>query len=515
MPRAFGRTVSAAIVIGLALSACADRAADTPLTHVLVVVDGLRPDYVTAELMPNLHALGRQGVVFTRHHSVFPTVTRVNSASIATGTYPGTHGLMGNTVYVPEVDPVDSLSTGSKATLDAIDAATGGQLLTAPSLGEVLAASGRTLLALSSGSEGSGLLLNHTMEGGAVVHPDFTRPASLRSQIDEVLGAGPTSDSSIEDRTRWIVDAYLSFGLDVLHPDLTILWLGTLDTVAHASGVGTPDTLEAIAHVDAELGRLDAGLRDRDIRDRTNLLVTSDHGFSTHVGGFDPDRIIADALSLEPADADAETPPVVRAEGAIHVRDSDPDAVGAIVQALQRDPEVGAIFTRAVEPGSDQGIVPGTLSLDLAHWNHERAADILVSATWTDAANEHGYAGQSSNNGTAGHGSTSPFDIHATLIAAGPDFREGVEIEVPTGNPDLAPTLLHLFGLAAPPTMAGRILREALRAGPDPESVEVVQAEHVSGAELTDADYSVTANTSTVDGHRYLDRVTVDRRQLR
>ena len=26
--------------------------------HLLVVLDGLRPDYVTPEVMPNLHALG-------------------------------------------------------------------------------------------------------------------------------------------------------------------------------------------------------------------------------------------------------------------------------------------------------------------------------------------------------------------------------------------------------------------------------------------------------------------------
>ena len=30
--------------------------------HLLIVLDGLRPDYVTPELMPNLHALGARGV---------------------------------------------------------------------------------------------------------------------------------------------------------------------------------------------------------------------------------------------------------------------------------------------------------------------------------------------------------------------------------------------------------------------------------------------------------------------
>ena len=48
---------------------------EPPRRHLLIVLDGLRPDYVTPELMPNLHALGQRGVVMTRHHAVYPTVT--------------------------------------------------------------------------------------------------------------------------------------------------------------------------------------------------------------------------------------------------------------------------------------------------------------------------------------------------------------------------------------------------------------------------------------------------------
>ena len=58
---------------------------EPPRRHLLIVLDGLRPDYVTPELMPNLHALGQRGVVMTRHHAVYPTVTRVNASSISTG----------------------------------------------------------------------------------------------------------------------------------------------------------------------------------------------------------------------------------------------------------------------------------------------------------------------------------------------------------------------------------------------------------------------------------------------
>ena len=76
------------------------------MTPVLIIgIDGLQPSQVTPGLMPNLSALAAQGVTFTNHHSVFPTVTRVNSASMVTGRQPGGHGLAANTLLVREYDP--------------------------------------------------------------------------------------------------------------------------------------------------------------------------------------------------------------------------------------------------------------------------------------------------------------------------------------------------------------------------------------------------------------------------
>ena len=77
---------------------------------LIVAFDGLQPAQVTAELMPNLSALAAGGVTFDRHHPVFPTVTRINAASIVTGRYPGGHGLAANTVVVRQFDPYVAFS---------------------------------------------------------------------------------------------------------------------------------------------------------------------------------------------------------------------------------------------------------------------------------------------------------------------------------------------------------------------------------------------------------------------
>src|SRR5262249_13643054 len=104
------------------------------ISHLVIVVDGLRPDYVTRDVMPRLYGLSQRGIVFTAHHSVFPTVTRVNASSFVTGAYPETHGLLGNTIYIPSVNATRGLDTGMRENLEAVRRAEG-QLLTAPNLG--------------------------------------------------------------------------------------------------------------------------------------------------------------------------------------------------------------------------------------------------------------------------------------------------------------------------------------------------------------------------------------------
>src|ERR1700750_467523 len=153
------RAIAAAVLLALSLVRLHGQA--PPITQLVIVVDGLRPDLVTAEAMPRLVKLGQRGVVFSAHHAVFPTVTRVNASSFVTGAYPETHGLLGNTIYIPAVDPSRGLDTGERENVEKVERAAG-RLLTAPTLGEILSRQGKKLLAVSSGSTGSSYLLNHT-----------------------------------------------------------------------------------------------------------------------------------------------------------------------------------------------------------------------------------------------------------------------------------------------------------------------------------------------------------------
>src|SRR5215831_155118 len=67
------------------------RSANTQLPStrvILLVLDGLRPDSVTLELMPHTFQLASRGVFFANHHAVYPSTTMMNAAALATGCYP-------------------------------------------------------------------------------------------------------------------------------------------------------------------------------------------------------------------------------------------------------------------------------------------------------------------------------------------------------------------------------------------------------------------------------------------
>ena len=494
------------LLAAFSLASCSRPAA--PKKHLLIVVDGLRPDYVTPEVMPNLHALGQRGVVFTRHHSVYPTVTRVNASSISTGSYPETHGLMGNSVFFPQVNATKFLDTSDRANLENIGKATGGKLLTAATLGESLQASGQRLLVVSSGSSGSAFLLNHTVAGGAILHFEYALPETLQQEVVDRLGPPPADGSPGIDQRA--VDAFLKIGLAKINPVVTIMWLSDLDTAAHAKGIGSEPAVEVLRSVDRHIKEIEDGLKAAGLFDSYNIWVTSDHGFATHTGAADVQAIIKPLLVPRSDGA----PSIIANGGAIYVRDHSTETVATITAALQRTPGVGAIFTRGTAAGSLDGRLSGTLSFDAARWGHERAADILYSPDWTDEMNANGFPGTSASGGVAGHGSSSPFEIHNTLIAAGPDLKSGVSIDVPSGNVDFAPTFLSMLGHPIPSSMQGRVLGEALADGPAPGTVVVKSVDHTVSND--DGSYMATSFFSTVEsgGHsyRYLDRTLVARK---
>ena len=340
MPDMFARRLSLLLALALVFGG---RAAE-PNRHLLIVLDGLRPDYVTPEVMPNLYALGQKGVVFTNHHSVYPTVTRVNSSSISTGAYPERHGILGNSVFFPRINASGFLDTGQQANLEKIQVDQDGVLLTASTLGEVLQAQGRKMLAVGAGTTGSAFLLNHKMSGGAVLHTDFGLPETMYQRVVAELGPPPAEGHPNDARNRRAVESFLKIGLPTVNPTVTAMWLSDPDTTAHALGMGHPTTVEALRRLDREIKNIQDGLSALGLLDKYNIWVTSDHGFATYTGAPDV-RALLKPFAGTLADG---SPRVVNGETAIYVRDGNSKVVGrSCVQcsgrpALERSSPAGA-----------------------------------------------------------------------------------------------------------------------------------------------------------------------------
>lgn len=468
---------------------------------LVVVFDGLRPEYIQPDVMPHLHRLGERGAVGVAHHAVFPTVTRVNATSIATGSYPASHGILDNTIYLPRVMPDSNIDTGDAELLLQVEDRTNGGLLTAPSMGELLDQAGKRLFVTTSSSTGAAYLLNHKGLGGGVWNTkQFVLPVSARETAVARIGAFPKEEVKA---SPWAVEGCMAALESETPPDVTVLWLTDIDAAGHRHGVGAPQALEAARHLDGELGRLLGWLEERGLREKINIFVTTDHGFSNYTGEF--------AIAALLAEHGLEKRTRVVSGRQIYVHDRDPETIRRIVALLRETDWAGAIFTRAAVRGSHEGFVPGTLSFDSIFWNHPRSADILVDTNWTDAKNAQGYPGTTTTKGSnGGHGSSSPFDIQIRLIADGPDIRRGSESAVPTGNIDIAATICFLQGIERPKSMHGRVLKELLRDGPKPEEVAVERKTHAVAA----GGYRLELSTSRVGETVYVDWTRVRRDKM-
>jgi arylsulfatase A-like enzyme len=486
---------------------------------VVFVVDGLRPDSITAEDTPTLVRLRAEGVDFVNSHAVFPTVTRVNAAALVTGMQPGTNGILGNQMYVPAVDPARAFGTDDHRSLLALDRATGGRLVLGRTLAERLEAHGLRLAAISSGSTGSALLTNPRAPAGVGVlisgylEPGTVAwPAHVSAAVLAKFGPAPAKGAGsdrYDSSVAWTQRVLREYVLPELRPAVVINWLTEPDHTQHHLGVGSPAAREALRNDDREIARVLATVEQLGLTPSTTVFVVSDHGFSANTAGVDVTGALVDAgLKASAASSDV----VLASSGqavALHVERHDADRIARIVRFVQSRDWGGVVFTAGPTPGDPRGAVQGTFSLELIHAaSDERGADLLFTFPWTSRPNAFGVPGTDLANATAGkgllasdHGSMSPWNVRNTLVGWGAGLKTGA-IRVPAGNVDVTPTILALLGVEETGGMDGRVLHEALADGPDAEQVGVDTRVHTTEA----GSYRAAIQVSVVDGRRYVDK---------
>ncbi len=484
--------------------------ADKDIRTLVVFFDGLRPDYITPEAMPNLYAFSKRACYGKQHHSIFPTVTRVNSSSLSTGSYPATHGLMNNFVYFPQVDKKKALNTAESSELDKISEATDGHLLTTITMGELLQQRGYKMMVFSSGTSGQALLQNHKVSGGAIINTSLILPASLRPELEKEIGPIPPVASPNSGQHKWITDALMKYGLTLDGPLVSTIWFSDPDATEHTDGVGVPTTMAAIKSVDEQFGRIIAYLEEKHLTNNFNIIVSADHGFishngQTHIGASE--LLISKGLKK-----DRESDDVAFIGGGIYVKGHDEELIRKVVAAFQAQEGIGGIFTKALKPGDTKGFVEGTVSFDAIHLNHpDRAPDIITHGEWDDSKDKLGYPGNAFSRGVASHGGFSYYEVHIALLAAGPSFKKAIESELPTSNVDIAPTILHIHHLTVPTTMDGRVMNELLNEKNREIPMTAKKETITATAKYPGGTYTLKVARTILGKYKYVDYSTVTR----
>ena len=302
------RRLSEILAILIVLIAAPTRAQDAAATHrgrgrivVLMVWDGLRPDFVTARDTPNLFRLAREGVRFDKHHSIFPTLTMVNATALATGAPPGVNGLEGNNFYLPpsaETPKGQMVSAeGPKAILNLNGSNQfKGRLIGLDTIAQEVAREGGYVGVI--GKQGPTSVFDNRVativDGKDIVgepnkdylfaSEDFVAPATPKIAIP------PDSKTTVVDEQRDLYFARLvvedalpaaKLAADAGRPALVVFWQHNPDLTQHIAGLGTLPAMEALSLADNNLMRVRETIDALGIADKTDIIVVSDHGFAT------------------------------------------------------------------------------------------------------------------------------------------------------------------------------------------------------------------------------------------
>jgi len=538
----------------------------TPHNLILFVPDGLRGRIVTPDTAPAMAEIRDKGVHFKNSHSLFPTFTMANGSAMATGHYLGDTGTFSNTIYTAypvahandtvtpfiEVDPV---------LLD-IDEHFGGDYLNEETLLKMARAQGFSTAAI--GKLGPTFLFDHTDKTGAdglhsIVIDDATggkNGVPLSQEMQTALTKanlalatpsrgdnGKAGDAKTPGTTAanvpqqaYMADVAAKVVLPMFKernkPFVLVFWSRDPDGSQHNTGdslntitpgINGPTSLAGIKNADNNLAQLRKALDDLGLSATTNIIISSDHGFSTiskesktspsvkgtyddTPTGFLPMGFLAidlaKALDLplfDPNDKNARVADNARPKagnGVLGKNPAKPDLVVATnggsdliyipgnerklaqrtIKALLEQDYVSGLFV-----DDYLGRFPGTLPMSQLGLKGKAATptpSIVVNfrsySTGCDEPTNCSVevADTVLRQGQGMHGSFGRGDTMNFTAAIGPDFKAGYVDALPVSNADVGATAARLLGLTQKPkgNLIGRVMTEAMPNGATPKA---------------------------------------------
>jgi arylsulfatase A-like enzyme len=402
---------------------------------VVVVLDGMRRDQIGVANTPGLVRFAERARTFAEHRSMFPSATRVVSASFATGCVPGRHELQGNALALLEGGRLVAHDAGHPEFLQHKRRVTG-RALAVPTLAERLAASGGMVL-FSNVSPGAAYA--HDPDGfGHVYH----RAGSYAPGRKRLLSPQALAISQDAEGEQLMTQRFIREALIERSPPLAILWLGEPDATQHLQPLGSPKQLNALAQADANAARVATAVEG--LRERGNdvlLIICSDHGHQSVSRVVDIEaELIAARLKDSRESLDVVTPTSGTAS-LIYVDASCADRIAAIGAFLASRDWVDRVFgpdqLGEVGQAARHGL---TFAISLKSDDEPNAFGIRGRSVEARPA-----AGKADHLGCGQHGGLARYEQMPFLMIDGPGFEAGTASTTPTSPIDLAPTILaHL-----------------------------------------------------------------------
>ncbi len=401
---------------------------------VLMVWDGLRPDFVTQRDTPNLFRMAREGVRFDKHHSIFPTLTMVNATALATGAPPGVNGLEGNNFYLwpsaqtPKGQLVGAESARAILNLNGADGFKG-RLIGLDTITQEVAREGGYVAVI--GKQGPTSVFDNRVativDGKDIVgelHKDYLFASEDLVSSNPKVNAEvpPDSKTTVADEQRDLYFARLAVedalpaakaAADAGRPALVVFWQHNPDLTQHVAGLGTMPAMEALSLCDNNLMRVRAAIDALGIADKTDVIVVSDHGFATiKFRVVLSEMLVSAGIKKAPDSTDVVVVPNGGAD-LVYLSPTEfatPESKRAVLQKIVNFAEAqewcGPIFSRDSASAGDEsssrgrhqrapkpylGWIDGTFSQRVVGlYNPERSPDLVISfREEPDADNKH------------------------------------------------------------------------------------------------------------------------------
>ena len=358
-------------------------------TVVMMSLDGFRWDYIEKYHATNLQAIANNGVRAEQLRPAYPTKTFPNHLTLITGLYPVHHGIVDNRFCDKERQQCYKMGMGK-------DDSTWLSGIPLWNLAEINGVKAATYFWPESDARINGMTPSY--------YYHYSKAANYEARIDQIID--------------WLKMPATT------RPHFVAGYFSLVDTEGHDFGPDSAQVAQAVAKVDAMIGRLRAGIQTLDYP--VNLIVLADHGMTAidNKKAFDYRELHIDEAQFQVVNASTRL--LIYAKPATSAQQ-----VAALREQLSK---VAAGHYRVL---TDE-------YLQARHYTGSpRVADIILEV---DAPSYFTEKPLAERHGGGNHGYSYIKDMGALFVAEGPAFKQGVRLPA-FDNVSVYPLVAHILGL--------------------------------------------------------------------